>query len=326
MAVIVERFDSTPIMIEIVDAPDELLLELVRSGSEEAAAELLRRQGGSRSWDESLVEARHPGHPNQKVHAGGRGPKVKGLIGEVKKNEGATIKLSSMSSATTGIVVARRRTDEVRPGVPNGIVMDQHTFFGPHGPKKLAQYVRDRAEVFDEPGVHLGLWWDKKNREVAIDISEVVTDRARAVALGRRQNQQSIFDLDTFEEIDTGGTGDRAWEDSDGERRDGRGAPARPAPEAGVADERRGAGDLGRRADRRDGTGLAPGEVVHYELGAVDPTTLLELVGLALIVAGVSLVSVPAGLIVAGVGLILLGFLLSAPAPTTTNDDEDGER
>lgn len=41
-------------------------------------------------------------------------------------------------------------------------------------------------------------------------------------------------------------------------------------------------------------------------------TTFLELAGLALIVAGVGLVSVAAALVVAGVGLIALGWAAAA--------------
>lgn len=50
-------------------------------------------------------------------------------------------------------------------------------------------------------------------------------------------------------------------------------------------------------------------------------TTLLELVGLGLVVAGVSVVFWPAGLIVAGLGLGALGWLL-APTPPPVEDVE----
>lgn len=39
-------------------------------------------------------------------------------------------------------------------------------------------------------------------------------------------------------------------------------------------------------------------------------TTLLELIGLALIVAGIALISVPVSLIVAGIGLIAVSYLM----------------
>lgn len=41
---------------------------------------------------------------------------------------------------------------------------------------------------------------------------------------------------------------------------------------------------------------------------------LLQLVGAALVVAGVALLSVPAALIVAGVACVVLGWLSEAPA------------
>ena len=42
-------------------------------------------------------------------------------------------------------------------------------------------------------------------------------------------------------------------------------------------------------------------------------TTVLELAGLALIVAGVALWSIPAALITAGAGLVGVGYLLGRP-------------
>lgn len=48
---------------------------------------------------------------------------------------------------------------------------------------------------------------------------------------------------------------------------------------------------------------------------------LLEILGFALIVAGVALWSVPAAFIVAGVGLIVAGVALSGPTRTVEDDE-----
>ena len=54
-------------------------------------------------------------------------------------------------------------------------------------------------------------------------------------------------------------------------------------------------------------------------------TTLLELVGLALVVAGATLIYVPAGMIVAGVELVLLGIFLARPTTEVPPADRPGE-
>lgn len=54
----------------------------------------------------------------------------------------------------------------------------------------------------------VGGWLDTENNEICLDIVDVLSDRRKAVELGRKRNQQAVFDLDALEEIDTGGSGD----------------------------------------------------------------------------------------------------------------------
>lgn len=43
-------------------------------------------------------------------------------------------------------------------------------------------------------------------------------------------------------------------------------------------------------------------------------STVIEVLGLAVVVAGVTLLSIPAGIIVAGLVLVLIGFAVDGPA------------
>lgn len=89
-------------------------------------------------------------------------------------------------------------------------VKDSDFFDRKKGTKILSDYIKTNREALSRPGAHLGLWHDVKHGEIAIDISIKVQSRSEAVKLGRDWNQQAIWDVANFEEIDTGGTGDRA--------------------------------------------------------------------------------------------------------------------
>lgn len=66
--------------------------------------------------------------------------------------------------------------------------------------------IRDWAERHQGES-HLGGWLDTDAGKYVLDPVEVIDDRDAAIAAGRERNQKAIFDLNTFEEIDTGGTG-----------------------------------------------------------------------------------------------------------------------
>lgn len=53
---------------------------------------------------------------------------------------------------------------------------------------------------------YMGGWQDSKGR-IHIDVSENMSNKRKAVAAGKKRNQMAIFDLQTFEDIPTGGTG-----------------------------------------------------------------------------------------------------------------------
>lgn len=78
------------------------------------------------------------------------------------------------------------------------------------GISELRKWVIAHKDKFaDNPSAHLGIWHDEDHHEVVLDVSYVIEDRDEAIRLGQQNNQQAIWDIANFDEIDTGGTGDR---------------------------------------------------------------------------------------------------------------------
>jgi hypothetical protein len=75
-------------------------------------------------------------------------------------------------------------------------------------PDVLRRFISDNDDLFKDPRVSVGTWFDSEGGMTYLDISATIPDRQQAIELGRQYNQIAIFDLSTFEEIDTGGTGE----------------------------------------------------------------------------------------------------------------------
>ena len=84
--------------------------------------------------------------------------------------------------------------------VQNGLIIPEDQFLSDAGRVQVARWVAGR---------HIGVWHDKKHREFALDVTEVIADRAEAIQLGIQRDQQSIYDLAGGKPIPTGGTGGR---------------------------------------------------------------------------------------------------------------------
>lgn len=75
-------------------------------------------------------------------------------------------------------------------------------------PGHFQAFIDRNKDLLDrDPRNHIGSWWDKEAGTNFLDVV-VVTPRAEGIELGKRYNQKAVFDLGTFEEINTGGTGD----------------------------------------------------------------------------------------------------------------------
>ncbi len=75
--------------------------------------------------------------------------------------------------------------------------------------KKVDRYLKRKRAMLSQPNTYLGGWLNKAEKKVYIDIVEVFPpgQKEAAIQAGRDRNQLAVFDLGSFEEIPTGGTG-----------------------------------------------------------------------------------------------------------------------
>lgn len=178
-----------------------------------------------------------------------RAPKGTSIGGQWVK-EGDSFQPLTGRRPDSGFMVAMPRD-------PHGIIVNEVDWFN-NGKRIIREFIDARIDMYTrDPDAFVGIWWDRKHHEVAVDVSINVQDRDAAIAKGREWDQQSIWDVVNFEEIDTGGTGGRS--------EDRRAAPGRLE----VHDRRR-EGSLGGEDPRRDeapgglrGRGLVDPEVVE---------------------------------------------------------------
>lgn len=74
--------------------------------------------------------------------------------------------------------------------------------------KVLNEFKEANADILEANGdiLSIGTYFDPTSNQTFIDVSAIV-DKEAAVALGKEYNQESVFALDTFENIKTGGDG-----------------------------------------------------------------------------------------------------------------------
>ena len=132
------------------------------------------------------------------------------VLDRVKANGGLSVNMRDGSEPTKGYMVASP--------VKQAPVVDADDFYDPvKGRKILSDFVKANKKDLGGGKKYLGLWHNKEDNKVYLDVSQNVQDRGRAVELGRQRNQISIWDVVNFEEIGTGGTGvTEKRRDSDG--------------------------------------------------------------------------------------------------------------
>lgn len=180
------------------------------------------------------------GSPDQARDEHGRwtssGTSESSLIERVAKEGGVTVKLEDGSSPTTGFQV----------GQAGGLTPKESEFFGGKGRGIIKDFVQAHAQELHQPNGYLGIWHDKSNHEVAVDVSWQVESRSEAVALGKKYDQQAIWDNVNSQEINVGGTGGRSTTAS----------ASVQAPEADRRNDGSGTRRLGESGLRRDGSGI----------------------------------------------------------------------
>jgi hypothetical protein len=180
----------------------------------------------------SIVLEKHGTH-DQKTHGNwatgasmGEGVALS-ILERVRENGGLSVNMVDGSEPTSGYMVAK--------GSQYGAIASEADFYDSvKGPKILADYMKKNKSDLATGKNYLGLWHNKDDGQVYLDISENIQDRETARNLGAKRDQISIWDVTNFAEIETGGTGnvgkDRGSETARHLKDDGRGnRPVRPA-------------------------------------------------------------------------------------------------
>ena len=143
-----------------------------------------------------------PGQHDQSTHGSrGMGTGVaQSILERVRENGGLSVKMVDGSEPPSGYMVAKGNKD--------GEVFPAKEFYDPvKGPKILSDYLKSHKADLGSGKYYLGLWHNKKDGNVALDISENIQDKATAISEGKQRNQISIWDVVNLKEIQTGGTG-----------------------------------------------------------------------------------------------------------------------
>lgn len=72
---------------------------------------------------------------------------------------------------------------------------------------EIKAYVKKYRSRLNQDGLYLGLWYNKKDGKLYLDISEVLQDKEAARKLGASRDQIAIWDIFNKIEIPTGGSG-----------------------------------------------------------------------------------------------------------------------
>jgi len=86
----------------------------------------------------------------------------------------------------------------------NSVILDRKNFTT----KDVYEFIRKNRKMLDKPNHFLGGWYDTESGKIYLDVSIAVKDKTKAVSLGKKFNQKSVFDLMSLKEINTGGTGE----------------------------------------------------------------------------------------------------------------------
>ena len=73
----------------------------------------------------------------------------------------------------------------------------------------ILKYIRDNLDLLSRKNHTLGGWYDTKSKQLYLDVAAAVADEEVAIKLGKQFNQKAVFNLERFEEISTGGTGEK---------------------------------------------------------------------------------------------------------------------
>ena len=122
------------------------------------------------------------------------------ILNRVKSDGGLSIKMTDGSEPTKGFMVAK--------GKKYAAIVKADDFYNPDkGAEILSSYMKQHKADLATGKNYLGLWHNKDDGQVYLDVSENIQDEAEATSRGRSRDQISIWDVANFKEIPTGGTG-----------------------------------------------------------------------------------------------------------------------
>jgi hypothetical protein len=122
------------------------------------------------------------------------------ILERVRENGGLSVNMVNGSEPTGGYMVAK--------GSQYGSIASEADFYDSvKGPKILADYMKKNKSDLATGKNYLGLWHNKDDGKVYLDISENIQNVDTARTLGAKRDQISIWDVANFAEIQTGGTG-----------------------------------------------------------------------------------------------------------------------
>lgn len=140
---------------------------------------------------------------------------VRSVLSRVKENGGLSVSLKDGSEPTKGYMVAKGKKFAA-------IVKADDFFDETKGAEILSSYMKQNKSDLATGKNYLGLWHNKDDGQVYLDVSENIMDEGEAISRGQSRDQISIWDVANFKEIETGGTGaTKAIEKTRGSRTSG---------------------------------------------------------------------------------------------------------
>ena len=201
---------TTDILGEVVGVPDVVVDAAdIATGDARAKIDAIVEQTGKKRSIEAQVVAPYGSGPGKKVR---KAPKksdvktraiVKNTRADVKRlkdlnvksEDGATLNIDGTKYTGGGLVVPVASINTTQSEVTS---------------EMIEKFVADnKGKIGSEGNVKVGLYKFPGSDQVSIDLNIVVPGKNREAALefGRLAGQESLFDLDTLENVKTGGTG-----------------------------------------------------------------------------------------------------------------------
>lgn len=117
--------------------------------------------------------------------------------------KGITVSPVTGEILTKGFVVSLENHSQVETAAVFFEKTDSHTY----GKALISSYLQNKAKLFLQSNIYLGIWHDTSSDLVFLDLSEVFENMEEAIQAGKERNQIAIFDLSTGSVIFTGGDG-----------------------------------------------------------------------------------------------------------------------